>query len=42
MSGVYWGLAVTPGTQGPEGYRGIRALGALRGPFGVSGWHQGV
>ena len=24
---VYWGLAVTPGTQGPEGYSGIRGIG---------------
>ena len=29
VSGLYGGLAVTLGTQGPEGYRGIRGL--LRG-----------
>ena len=40
MSGVYWGLAGTLGTQGPEGYRGI--WGLLWGVGGLFKGHQGV
>ena len=45
MSGVYWGLAWTLGTQGPEGYRASGVLGAARGVgghYGVSMGHKGV
>ena len=38
MSGVYWGLAGSIGTQGPEGYRWHKgALGAPRGCRGIKG-----
>ena len=43
MSGVYWGLAGTLGTQGPEQnrYRSIRGIEAPRGVRVIWG-HQGV
>ena len=44
---MYWGLAGSVGTQGPEGYRwhkgAPRGIGGIRGPLGASGvywgWH---
>ena len=41
MSGVYWGLAGTVGTQGQKGYRASAGIGALGEWKAVLG-HQGV
>ena len=43
VSGVYWGLTGTLGSQGPEGYQ--RVLGGswgCRGHLGVSGVYWGL
>ena len=42
VSGVYWGLTETLGTQKPEGYRGIGAPQVCRGHLGVSGIVGGI
>ena len=47
VSGLYWGLAGTLGTQGPEGFRGLlRDVGSVGdsiwGCQGVSGGVKGV
>ena len=45
MSGVYWEMARTLGTQGQKGYKDIRGHGApmrYRGHLGVSGVSEGV
>ena len=43
VSGVYWGLAGSVGTQGPEGYRWHKGeLWAPRGCRGVGGHKRGI
>ena len=40
VSGLYWGLAGTVHTQGPEGYRDI--WGVLGAPIGCRGLFWGI